>query len=696
MNAPILTPLALANAEVLRALRDQDFNTVADLARLVDRDADNLRKSLKALEKAGLLQLDGGPKHPRPVLIDLGHQALDALDRAEASPPPASTIFAWQIQADPHNPRKDFDSEEAKAALAELSASIVRDGLIENLVLRPVADMTVPHPLTDQPCPAYMLIAGERRFRAILEAMTDGHLPEDWPIPHTVREVDEVTARRLALVENLQRRDLKPLEEARALQQLVELDGRSTADIAQDIGFTQRWAQQRLQLLQLSPAMQALLDDGRLKIEGARTVLAIWDRLPPIKQTELEAGRIEPAAAKAWLDQQPEPLSDAAKLAIMELYEKLAAEPLTSYYFGGGKATIVAGTVEWIDRGENGVSITCRVEDAKGVFAELRKRNLIDNPSPVRVEGVETGQVLVNTGYNGDYCLRQLFPSALDAKFRAKNIPTLRVMVYGLKADYDAGQSGGYATPWLTPPPFTPSAEIAAEIEAKRNARLERERESKASADRQVQARLEAERRRLDRLKASAALEPELREALSVNLGAFTGLLTGKSDELGWKLPLYLDETGGIIDAGGREVTAGLYHYEREERLPFLRFLVAAVNVAAGLETPAARPVEMDPDAMPRADFEAAVIGCLVASGGAADDDEDAPEPLTYTEAARIAPLALDALLAEEGWAYGEADTHDWDENGAQSLAEAIRRGEYDNVQLDLEDAIEAGGEDVG
>jgi ParB family chromosome partitioning protein len=603
--------------------------------------------------------------------------------------PEVVALLHHEILPSEFNPRKDFDDD----GLAELAESIGRDGLLENLVVRPGAYILGGD--LKKPAPTHTLVAGERRWRAIGRLIEANLWPATQRIICNVRQMDDVTHRRIALVENLQRRDLKPLEEAKALQQLVEIDGRSTEEIATDIGFTQRWAQQRLQLLQLSPAMQQRMAEGELKVEPARITVAIWDKLPPVKKIELEQGKITPEAAKQWLDQQPTPLSDAAKLAVMELWEKLAAAPYKAGY--SGKATKIVGMIERTDRGDNGTSIKVRVDDPKNAFAELRKRNLVDEPGRVTDEGVETGEAYVSTGYNGEYYLRQAFPSALDAKFRKANIPTLRVQVYGLQVDYAAGQSEGYATPWLETPPFTPAPEVSAEISAKKAARLEREQKARDDQAARDAEQRQAAQQRAARIEASAQLEPELRQAFAVSPGAFTGSLAARSADLGWTLPLFLSEDGAITDSAGQGVTEYVYPHNRYDRLPFLRFLVAAVNVAAGLETPTSKPVPMDPDAMPREDFLAQVVTSLIEES----DEEGAPMPYASDVAEVLAERALDALLAEEGWVYGEADTYDWDINGARSLAGAIQRGEYadddanyvraepqSGEQIDIEDAI--------
>lgn len=166
-----------------------------------------------------------------------------------------------QIKVGGANPRKHFD-EESLAALAE---NIAEHGLLENLVVRPAQD--------DEPF-TYELVAGERRWRAIGLLIEAGRWSPDAPIHCLVKALDDGQHRALALIENLQRKDLRPLEEAAALKDLIDLTGASTADVATKIGFTQRFVQQRLQLLELSEADQTRLNDGKINIEEARRILA--------------------------------------------------------------------------------------------------------------------------------------------------------------------------------------------------------------------------------------------------------------------------------------------------------------------------------------------------------------------------------------------------------------------------------------
>lgn len=566
------------------------------------------------------------------------------------------------IRPDPANPRKVFDED----GLAELAASIAADGLLEPLVVREIEPGD------------FMLIAGERRWRAIGQAIAGGAWPAERLVPAMIRQVSEQDARRLALIENLQRRDLNPIEEARAIEALAELTGASAAQLGRDLGFSERWAQQRLALLKLPKAMQGRVDRGELKVEDARQAAALLPKLPPIKAAELERGKITFGEARAWLDAQPQPLSDAAKLAIMELLEKVAAEPYAPNPYTTQKGAKVAGETVRVDNGPNGVRVTVKVQDPKGGLAELEKRRIVEGARPVLVETIETGEHFVMLGYSADWELRQVFPSAQDPAFRKSAIPTLRVQVYGLQADYDAAAGGGYATPWLNAPALTLPAEVEAQIAAKRAEReanearhAEQRKAEDAARARQAQAYVEAfetaQRREAEIAQAAAADRPEQLLALALEAGA--------------PLPWSLDDSGNLRDAGGKVFHASGGYWLGPDRKAVLRLVVAIANAGAGLSLPT-------PGAGAEADLDGQRLQFL---GDVAQLLEDLDQDLDPSAADAKAEAGLAAFLAQEGIAFGD-DEYDWEDAGAQQLAHLIHV-EGLGQQVDLEDAVAAAGE---
>jgi ParB family chromosome partitioning protein len=160
-----------------------------------------------------------------------------------------------QITANPNQPRKAFDEE----SLAALTASVRELGVLQPLLVRPLED------------DRYQLVAGERRLRAAKRA----GLPS---VPVLVRTVDDTRSLEHALVENLHRQDLNPLEEAAAYQQLIE-DFHLTHDqVATRVGKSRAAVTNTLRLFQLPPSIQKLVAEAILSAGHARALLGTPDR----------------------------------------------------------------------------------------------------------------------------------------------------------------------------------------------------------------------------------------------------------------------------------------------------------------------------------------------------------------------------------------------------------------------------------
>jgi ParB family chromosome partitioning protein len=159
------------------------------------------------------------------------------------------------ISPNPHQPRAYFDEE----ALASLTASIAELGVLQPILVREVGDER------------FELIAGERRWRAAKRA----GLPS---IPVVVREVDEVLSLEQALVENLHREDLNPLEEAAAYQQLMEDFELTQEAVAQKVGKSRSAVANTLRLFQLPPTIQRLVAENQLSGGHAKALLGTPDR----------------------------------------------------------------------------------------------------------------------------------------------------------------------------------------------------------------------------------------------------------------------------------------------------------------------------------------------------------------------------------------------------------------------------------
>lgn len=158
------------------------------------------------------------------------------------------------IQANRFQPREHFD-EETMASLAE---SIRTLGVIQPVIVRPVGD-------------AFELIAGERRWRAAKRVGLA-------TIPAIIRETDDTRALEQALVENLHRQDLNPLEEAAAYQQLIEEFGLTQERVAERVGKSRSSIANLLRLFQLPPSVQKLISEDRLSLGHAKALLGTPDR----------------------------------------------------------------------------------------------------------------------------------------------------------------------------------------------------------------------------------------------------------------------------------------------------------------------------------------------------------------------------------------------------------------------------------
>ena len=160
------------------------------------------------------------------------------------------------IRPNRHQPRVHFDED----SLAELSASIAAVGLLQPVLVRQVAAED-----------GYELIAGERRWRAAQRAGLTS-------IPALIRVGDDLAAVEQALVENLHRADLTPLEEAASYQQLIEDFGLTHDQVAERVGKSRSTVSNTLRLMALPPVAQQLLIDGRLTAGHARALLGCSDR----------------------------------------------------------------------------------------------------------------------------------------------------------------------------------------------------------------------------------------------------------------------------------------------------------------------------------------------------------------------------------------------------------------------------------
>jgi len=192
-------------------------------------------------------------------------RGLDALLSGDGNAEPEveatiGEVAVDQIMRSRYQPRRSFSEE----ALEELAASIRAQGLMQPVVVRP------------RPQGGYELIAGERRWRAAQMAGLTR-------IPVVIKEVSDERASAMALIENIQREDLNPLEEALALQRLKEEFDLTQQQIGEALGKSRVAVTNLLRLLNLAPAVRDLLEQGTIEMGHARALLS----LSPIDQERL-------------------------------------------------------------------------------------------------------------------------------------------------------------------------------------------------------------------------------------------------------------------------------------------------------------------------------------------------------------------------------------------------------------------------
>ena len=186
------------------------------------------------------------------ALINTGAQSPPASQPAPSNSEPFREIRIDQIVPNPRQPRRDFSDAE----LQELQLSIQASGLLQPMAVRPRKDGR------------FELIAGERRFRAATRL--------GWTtIPAYIREVTDEQMLSLALVENLQREDLNPIEEAEGYRQLISDFGLAHQQVAQAVGKDRSTITNALRLLALPEDVQRLVRDGSLTLGHARALLGV-------------------------------------------------------------------------------------------------------------------------------------------------------------------------------------------------------------------------------------------------------------------------------------------------------------------------------------------------------------------------------------------------------------------------------------
>ncbi|WP_426077115.1 ParB/RepB/Spo0J family partition protein [Janthinobacterium sp. PSPC3-1] len=189
-------------------------------------------------------------------------RGLDALlgggDFASPEQAAPTTLAVTQMQAGKYQPRTRMD----EGALNELAASIKAQGLMQPILVRPIGQDTLSGLVK------YEIIAGERRFRASqLAGLTE--------VPVLVRDVDDLAAAAMALIENIQREDLNPLEEAQGIHRLITDFSFTHEQAATAVGRSRSAVSNLLRLMNLAAPVQTMLMAGDIDMGHARALLAV-------------------------------------------------------------------------------------------------------------------------------------------------------------------------------------------------------------------------------------------------------------------------------------------------------------------------------------------------------------------------------------------------------------------------------------
>jgi len=220
------------------------------------------------------------------LMADVALQEPEGREAQARPPRPDQMIPVEKIAPNPDQPRRTFTPE----ALEELAASVKEKGIIQPLILR----------RNPRQADAYEIVAGERRWRAAQMAQLH-------EVPALIREFDDTEVLEIAIIENIQRADLNPVEEAGAYRQLMDRFGHTQEKLAEALGKSRSHIANLLRLLSLPGDVQEMLRDGMLSAGHARALITTDDpsglarqvvaRGLSVRETEKLAKGPKPAAA---------------------------------------------------------------------------------------------------------------------------------------------------------------------------------------------------------------------------------------------------------------------------------------------------------------------------------------------------------------------------------------------------------------
>lgn len=425
-----------AEALLLRAIEAGGDLSPKALAEASGKPANNIARDLDSLAKAGWIAPREAGMHP--VLIPAGRDTLAALDRFEgkaaAEGPTGAEVRLDLIDEDPLvQPRKHFDEDE----LESLAGTIRDKGVIQPIRLRQSANPGDGR---------YRIVAGERRVRA-------ARLAGLATIPFVYRELTDDQAIEIAMLENIQRVDMNPIEEAEGFKAIIAAKMRGNPDlelkdakeiIAEATRKTPRYVEQRLDLLVLPAGVQLKVAGGEMGLSQAR------DAVQNLRAIEK---RIKERT-----------LAPAELLVVAELVDKLEKSPVdlkTHSWSGPDIWTEIDYMVDGFYIAETYIAD----KPTKGLAWALATRNIIE------IKGHEDGRTfarLSGWAFSKDDLKAQL-PALFGKATRIPALATLRDQVLG-EAAWPGRPTDRYATEWLNGPmkPEPERAQAWALVQAER------------------------------------------------------------------------------------------------------------------------------------------------------------------------------------------------------------------------------------
>jgi ParB family chromosome partitioning protein len=270
----------------------------------------------------------------------LGRGLSALLGESEATADPAAGVREIPIELivrNPDQPRRSFDEAE----LEVLATSVREKGLLQPILVRP------------DPADAnrYQIVAGERRWRASQRAGLK-------VVPALVRELDDIETLEVAIVENVQRADLNPVEEALGYKALIDRFGRTQEQVSHVVGKSRSHVANILRLLNLPEEVQAMLADGRLSAGHARALVGASDPIALAHRVVKEGMNVRLAEALAKKDDKdggarparPPRIKDADTVAFeRDLSEKMGLKVEIDDRGGKGEIRISYNNLEQLD-----------------------------------------------------------------------------------------------------------------------------------------------------------------------------------------------------------------------------------------------------------------------------------------------------------------------------------------------------------